>query len=131
MGKSMILLAIDTVYTGDRFTMIMTLSTSFLPRTVQSSKVVGAALIRQRVDELPHGVPGCDGFFDSHIRTGRIRQVMVFVLGMESSNELNRAQEILNSAQLRVVGVFECIVGNALVVDTLIMTPTMWETRYS
>lgn len=107
--------------------MIAMLLTSSLPRTIQSSKIVGAALVRQRVNELPHGVPGCDGFLDSHIRTSRIRQIMVFVLGMKSSNELNRAQEVLNSAQLRVVSVFECIVGNALIVDTLVMAPTMWK----
>lgn len=99
--------------------------TSLLPDTIQSSKTVGVALVCQRENELPHGFPGCDRFLDSHIRSTWIRQIMVLVVGMKSTNELNRTQEVLDCSQSRIVAVLECIVSTVLICDTLSSTPTI------
>lgn len=60
------------------------------------------ALVGKGVNELTHGVPRVDRRLDCNVLSTGVQKIVVLVVGVESSDKLDRAQKVLNRAQLGV-----------------------------
>lgn len=65
------------------------------------------ALVGKGVNELTHGVPRIDRRLDCNILSTGVQKVVVLVIGVKSSDKFDRAQKVLNRAQLGVALVLE------------------------